>query len=118
MNQGVYTMRLVLVVYLLCTCCVNVLYCTGAVIPCCNNYGVASGAILITDVVCTGSETRIDFCYYQMNTNSLLSHQYDVLVQCQEGKHKVTKTIGLSSRMQLGNVVLNLEIASPIATFP
>jgi hypothetical protein len=67
------------------TCCVLVIYCTGAVIPCCNIYGVASGAILITDVVCTGSETRIDFCYYQMNTNSLLSHQYDVLVQCQEG---------------------------------
>jgi hypothetical protein len=38
---------------------------SGAVIPCCNIYGVASGAILITDVVCTGSETRIDFCYYQ-----------------------------------------------------
>ncbi|CAI7997790.1 Neurotrypsin, partial [Geodia barretti] len=58
---------------------------SGAVIPCCNNYGVASGAILITEVVCTGSETRIEFCYYQMNTDSLLSHEYDVLVQCQEG---------------------------------
>ena len=39
------------------------------------------------NVVCTGSEIGINTCNeYQINNNSLLSHQHDVQVQCQKGK--------------------------------
>ena len=67
---------------------INILYNPGAVIiPCCNNAGDASGDIILTEVVCSGSETRINSCNYQINNDSVLSHENDVQVQCQKGKN-------------------------------
>ena len=60
--------------------------CIGAVISCCNNYGIGTGSIIMINVGCAGSETRINSCTHKINTDhSVVSHQNDVHVQCQEG---------------------------------
>ena len=47
-------------------------------------YGVGNGYILIHDVYCLGSESRIIECTYN-DTTVDLNHRFDVGVQCYQG---------------------------------
>ena len=58
---------------------------TGAAARCCAHYGQGSGSILIGQVSCAGSESRITDCSHSMSNSS--EHNYDVGVQCLPGNN-------------------------------
>ena len=57
----------------------------GVEIPCCDLFGEGSGPIHINNVACVGAEANITDCNYLNNTVTIINHQQDALVQCQQG---------------------------------
>ena len=48
-------------------------------------YGVGTGAITMSNVVCSGLERKIINCRYNTDTSGILNHNNDAQVQCQKG---------------------------------
>ena len=48
-------------------------------------YGVGTGAITMSNVVCTGSEKKIINCRYNTDTGGILNSNNNAQVQCQKG---------------------------------
>ena len=58
---------------------------TGEAVSCCSSYGKGTDAIHIRDVGCSGTERNVTACSYY-NVTVPRRHDYDVGVQCQQGK--------------------------------
>ena len=55
-----------------------------------TSFGEGNGSIWLTDVNCTGNETRLSNCMVSFNVSGLCTHSQDAVVRCTKGELIVT----------------------------